>query len=262
MKGVLHPWAMTLESGARHHMMAIAGYCVGEFGGRSPIGRAVRQAIFSPAVRRRDEDIEAAEWLVWCDRIVGAMPVLPYRALIALYTMAAIFERSLPPDTEAAGWESLGAQRECWAALRRGIDEHQSSLPAGCVVAEIRPGEDPGDAADNPLDDEDINEVINAITIMVRSVGADPGGGTGGVCNCPACRAARAATGAAGGEPMPGMTATIRAMAEADAAAAEAEARFRVKAEADAAVAFIVTKPPGPAGEAGPGGPGPVADAG
>jgi hypothetical protein len=174
MHGIIQPWCMAIDPGTRHRLMGVAGYCVGEFGGRSPIGRAIRQVMFSKAVRPNDVDMDSAEWLAWCDRIVAAMPVMPYRALTALYTVAAILEKSMPAESIVSGWESLAAQRECWAALRRAIDEHQSTLPAGCVVAELTDCGCPGPDDDDPEADADIDRVLSAIIIMVRH-GATPG---------------------------------------------------------------------------------------
>lgn len=167
MQGIIHPWAMAMDADDRHRLMGLAGYCVGEYGSRSPVGRAIRQALFCRAVRANEEDMDTAEWLAWCDRIVGAMPVTPYRALLALYSVAAILERSMPRDSEASGWETVGTQRECWATLRRSIDEHQSTLPAGCVVTELT--ESGVGADDDDDDDNDVGSILSAIVVMVRS---------------------------------------------------------------------------------------------
>lgn len=298
MLGVVHAWLVAVDPRNRHKLMGVAGYCVGEYGGRSPIGRAIRQVIFSKAARPDDEDMDTGEWLAWCDRIVAAMPLIPFRTLCAVYTVAAILERIMPRDSAAEGWESLASQRECWAALRRSIDEHASTLPAGYVVREWTPEDEPEDIGEPG--DEDIDNILNAIIVMVSSARpvrpATPADVEQEECDCDACRADRAAgrppgtttakraaeasgllaeiirAGRAEADgPFPGISATIRAMAEADARAAEAEVRFKVGAadrpraeaeaeardllaRAEAAVEDDITRPGGPAKPAGPAG--------
>ena len=129
MSKVVRDWVNALPKPERVEIVRSAYACVESFGPISPIGRAIRQAVLADDIvfAGDDEPIGADQLLIFFDKFIGAMSVMPHATVAQVHRVATTLEVHAPGLGPGAGDWGEDDMRECWGALRRAIDERRAA---------------------------------------------------------------------------------------------------------------------------------------